>query len=273
LKEPIYLREDINCLIEYEKAVFTQKTKLTKEQLKKLKAVIVVGNDGAQFTDEQLKVNTFLKYNGVSVTFFYSPFCEWEAIKKASEGAHIFIYSGHGITLHSKLNNNDLSEGKEGTLYLKGGIIDGQKLVEGLKLHKNALVLFNHACSSAGSSADDIGDIGITEATKRVIDYAKPFVKLKAGCYYANNYHNCIIPILTKFFNGVKIQDIYNHDASQSDKIENRITYPYNKNYEVAVSSQFRYETYSDGSVISAFKSYDIAYVGIPNFTVCDFFK
>jgi hypothetical protein len=273
LIEPIYLREETDCFREYEKAAFTTKTKLTKEQLNKIKVVMVVGNDAAQCTNEQLKVNTFLLANGIKVTFFYSAFCEWEAIKKASEGAHIFIYAGHGITLPSQLDNNTLSEGKEGTLFLKEGIIDGQKLVEGLRLHKNALVLFNHACSSAGSSADDNGDIGITEATRRVVDYAKPFVKLNVGSYYANNRCDYLIPMLTKFFYGVKIQDIYNHDASEFDKIENRKLHPYNNNYEVAVSGQFSYQKYSDGSVIKAFKTYDAAYVGVPNFTVNDFFK
>jgi hypothetical protein len=48
-------------------------------------------------------------------------------------------------------------------------------------LHKNALVLFSHACESAGSSALDTKDIGVNEATKRVEDYAKPFVKLGAA--------------------------------------------------------------------------------------------
>ena len=234
---------------------------------------MVVGKNAEVFTIEQNKVCAYLLKIGINVNFFSSNNCRWEDVKKASEGAHIFIYAGHGITLPSQLDNNTLSEGKEGTLYLKEGIIDGKKLVEGLRLHKNALVLFNHACSIAGSSANDNEDIGITEATRRVVDYAKPFVKLNVGSYYANNRCDYLIPMLTKFFYGVKIQDIYNHDASEIEKIENRKLHPYNNNYEVAVSGQFSYEKYSDGSVIKKSKTYDVAYVGIPNFTVNDFFK
>jgi hypothetical protein len=67
---------------------------------------------------------------------------KWKDIVKESEGAHIFIYAGHGSA--SVLCLTDVTS-------LGGSTI----ILAELKLHKNALVVFNHACESAGSSATD----------------------------------------------------------------------------------------------------------------------
>lgn len=266
-------KRDTSGNYEYWKTALKNDIKLSVDTLRMIKAVIVVGNDGDDFIKEEKAVANFLKELGVSVVELYTPNCKWADVKMASENANIFIYAGHGITY---------GEEKQGTLYLNEGIIEGPSLVEGLKLHKNALVLFNHACSSAGSSAADDKDIGINEATKRVEDYAKPFVKLGAACYYANNYNDYIIPLLTNFFNGEKIKDIYNKNANTWTKVENRKTYGFNKKYELAVASKpgegtFTRTSYVNGKkkteTLKSFKSYDVAYVGIPTFTVYDMFK
>ena len=268
------LVEDVALIEEYKKKAFKENSKLSINKFKMIKAVIIVGNDATQFIYEQRQVASYLKNIGIAVVELYTPNCKWEDVKKASNGAHILIYAGHGITMGKEKE-------KQGTLYLNEGIIEGEQLVDGLKLNKNALVLFNHACSSAGSSAADDYDIGIEEATRRVEDYAKPFIKLNAGCYYANNYFTYLIPMLTKFFSGVTIKDIYNNDASTWTKIENRKIYSFNKKYEVAVASQISgYVTQtttingvSKTKQVNIGKSYDNAYVGIPEFTVNDFFK
>ena len=268
------LVEDVVLIEEYRKKAFKENAKLSINKFKMIKAVIIVGNDATQFIYEQRQVASYLKNLGIAVVELYTPNCKWEDVKKASNGAHILIYAGHGITIGKEKE-------KQGTLYLNEGIIEGEQLVNGLKLNKNALVLFNHACSSAGSSGFDDYDIGIEEATRRVEDYAKPFIKLNAGCYYANNYYNYLIPMLTKFFSGVTIKDIYNNDASTWTKIENRKIYSFNKKYEVAVASQIcgyvsqitTINGFSVTELVNPGKSYDIAYVGIPEFTVNDFFK
>lgn len=253
VESKIKVKKEITYVNHFNTVKESKKVKLPSSTRRMIKAVIVVGNDGKEFINEEKEVANFLKALGVKVVELYTPNCKWEDVKKASKGAHIFIYAGHGTT--------DGAD-KQGTLYLNEGIIEGPNLVEGLKLHKNAFVLFNHACESAGTSADDTKDIGIALATKRVEDYAKPFVKLNVGCYYANNYYDYIIPVLIKFFNGVKIKDIYNHDASQWTTIETRKTYGYNKKYEISVAS-----------CKEPIKRYSVAYVGIPTFTVHDLFK
>lgn len=264
--------EDVALMEEYEKKAFKENSKLSINKFKMIKAVMIVGKDAKEFIEEQRKVASYLKNLGIDVVEFYTPNCKWEDVKKGSNGAHIFIYAGHGTTIGKE---------KQGTLYLNEGIIEGEQLVDGLKLNKNALVLFNHACYSAGSSASDINDIGIEEATTRVEDYAKPFIKLNAGCYYANNYNDYLIPMLTKFFNGVTIKDIYNNDASTWTKIQTRKIYSFNQNYEVAVASSSVGERtqittingISKTKKVMVGKSYDVSYVGITEFTVNDFFK
>lgn len=273
IKEKRFVEDGV-LIEEYKKKSFKENSKLSINKFKMIKAVIIVGNDAKQYIEEQRQVASYLKNLGIAVVELYTPNCKWEDVKKASNGAHILIYAGHGGTIGKEKE-------KQGVLYLNEGIIEGEQLVNGLKLNKNALVLFNHACSSAGSKASDDYDIGIEEATRRVEDYAKPFIKLNAGGYYANNYINCLIPMLTKFFSGVTIKDIYNNDASTWTKIENRKIYSFNKKYEVAVASQISgyvtQTTTSNGvrktKQVNLGKSYDIAYVGIPEFTVNDFFK
>ncbi len=254
---------------------------LNREILKKIKAVIVVGKDefdgNKDFIKEQKEVAVFLKDLGVEVKEFYYPNSKWADITKASVDAHIFIYSGHGYTM----GEPDV----QGSIYINDGIIEGPQLSEGLKLHTNALVIFNHACHSAGSSADDVKDIGIQVATQRVEDYAEPFMKLNAGCYYANNYNRSVIPFITDFFNGIPVNKIYRKYANKWDKVELVKKHKTNPLYETGISSRMPtgngyttlYTMNSNGKVIEEkikeHKSYDVAYVGLPNYIIKDMLK
>lgn len=283
LKEPepitnVEVEEESTDLYNYSSS---SKVNLSKAILKKLKAIIVVGadefNGNKEFIKEQKEVAVYLKNLGVEVKEFYYPNSKWADIKKGTEGANIFIYSGHGITV----GETDL----QGTIYINEGIIEGPELTMGLKLHKNALVIFNHACYSAGASIDDKKDIGIKLATQRVEDYAEPFINLNAGCYYANNYSGCVQPFLTDFFNGMPVSKIYKKYANQWNKVELIKKHKTNPSYETGISGRKPegngyttiYTMNADGKLveekIKEFKSYDIAYVGLPNYSIKDIFK
>jgi len=262
---------------EYYKKHLNAVIHLSNDSLKKIKAVIVVGADESgniKFIEEQSAVAAFLKKWGVNVIELYYPNAKWNDVKAASEGANIFIYSGHGAVL---------GEAKQGILYLNEGIIYGQEILEGLKLHRNALVIFNHACSSAGSSAGDKGDIGINEATRRVEDYAKVFIPLKIGCYYANNYYESVIPFLISFLNGMAVNKIYKMAIEENLTIALTKPHKLDSRYETSVAvtklAGIRYLISTDSkgnevlSKLPAQRRYSVAYVGLPNFTVKDFFK
>ena len=253
---------------------------ITSDSLKQLKAIIIVGPVGKEWDknsiEKQKKNAKYLRSLGVQVFEFYPPNDKWESIVKASEGAHILIYSGHGS---NQGINYDV-----GGLCLTKDIYHAQDILDQFKLHKNALILFNSVCGAAGSSASDNGDIGKNEAIKRVSEYAYPFYKLNAGAYYANNYEDCLIPFLESFFKHKNIKAIYKTQASLWQKIEEYRNYPYDPQFEVAVASKAgtneivsRYVSTNNGAwkeeKIKDFKSYDVAYVGKPNYNVIELFK
>lgn len=252
---------------------------LSKDSLRKLKAIIIVGHVGGwwqeMFLAEQKKNAKYLRSIGIQVVEFYSPRDKWKDIIKASEGANILIYSGHG--------SNQGINYEFGGLCLADGIYGAQDILTSLKLHKNAIVIFNSACNSAGTSAGDNGDIGVNEALKRVSEYAYPFIKLGSACYFANNNTDCVIPFFEMFFTRKKVNDIYRKELSFDEKVVAKKSYSYDQNYVISVSSYPGTNKMEDcisyvnnvkhvTKVLDG-KKYSLAYVAKPNFTVVDLFK
>lgn len=252
---------------------------ISKSKLNQIKAVFVVGpveEMTKAYIQKAEKVAVYLRKLGANVYTFYTPHDKWEDIVKASNSAHIFYYTGHGTTCGEN--------GKPGGLCLSNDVFIYSKTIsQSLKLHKNALVIFNSACLSAGRSADDEKDIGVKEAFRRVSDYSQPFLKLGAGAYYANNYDDAIVPFLESFFSGVNMKNNYVKHLIYDSKLETINKNPYFNYYQVGISS---WE--SDGTsthliwvengvkkekIIPPIKSYDIAFAGNPNLTYMDWFR
>jgi hypothetical protein len=245
---------------------------LSKDSLKRLKAIIIVGpveEDTKQFIDEQKKHAAYLRNLGVQVLEFYHPKAKQKDIVAASKGANIVIYAGHGMVSLFCLTN---------------GLVNSEDLLKEMNLQKNALVIFNHACESAGSSGPDMNDIGQSVAVNRVTEYAKPFVQSNVAAYYANNYNDNLISFFISLFERKKLKDIYTDEATKRSKLEYRNVYSYNPNYEIGLASSrptnqmITYNWYTNGKItktqkVKDFKSYDVAYVGKPNFTVIDLFR
>ena len=252
---------------------------MSRDSLSRIKAVLVVGyceDLTKQKIDEAKEIASYLQSLGVHVSEFYPPNDKWQHIVRASVDANIFLYSGHGTTMGE--------QGKVGGLCLsKEVFISSDSIYKELKLHKNALVLFQSVCYAAGSSASDNSDIGAKVALQRVSDYAHPFVKLGVAGYYANDYLNTSKQFLKEFLNKKNIEQIYVAATSSYCQIQLTKKYIYNTNFEVSVASPknisgFATRTsYVNGKPkiekIPVFKEYEVAYVGIPTFTVLDFFK
>ena len=246
-------------------------TLISRDSLKKLKAIIIVGpveEDTKEFIEEQKVTALYLKSLGVQVFEFYHPNAKWADIAKASVGANILVYAGHGSVSVFCVTNQ---------------IVESEKIISDLKLHKNALVILNHACESAGASAADMKEITQIEALRRVGDYAKTFVSTNGGAYYANNYDYSVVPFLESFFKRQNIKTIYTKAASEWTKIEVFKKYKYDSNFDIGIASKEASDDYyictitenekSRTKKIKAFKSYEVAYVGKPNYTVNDLFK
>lgn len=251
-----------------------------KIDFKKIKAVIVLGPVDKKYDADKkadrLRVAAYLKEKGVKVSEFYPPNDDWEQIKKACLGAHIFIYSGHGS--YEGINY------PSGGLCLTKTIYGAAKIMSDLQLHKNALIIFNSACNSAGSSAFDYDGITKKEAVKRVEEYAYPFYKLKAGAYYANNYDNSVLPFLKAFFLKENAKSIYMRQASVWQKVETFSRYSYDPLYITsvageAVSTVNKIPKFKSESVIKSQnkkevrKDYNAAFVGKSDFAINDFFN
>ena len=251
---------------------------LSRDSLSRIKAILVVGpveESTSAFIEETEEIASYLRGLGVQVKVFYDPAAKWNDIVRESAGAHIFFYSGHG----SKMG----VQGKAGGLCLSdGGMVSSATIIRDLTLHKNALVLFAKVCMGAGSSAGDDSDIGVAEAVERVSNYALPFVRIGAAGYYANNYYHSMLPFLRGFFNKKNLKQVYSETASRYSHIETFEKFSYSPRLEVSVASCDHEgfstrTTYTNGvkrvEQVPLFKNYDVAYVGIPGFTVLDFFR
>ena len=127
------------------------------------KVVIVVGATEGTTASYRADADTIateaLKYTP-NVIKLYSPNATYAMVKAAAQGASIFVYLGHGYgypspyrpilspTVHDGMGLNEI-----------GGVDDNDKKYYGesliasdIRFAKNAVVLLNHLCYSAGSS-------------------------------------------------------------------------------------------------------------------------
>ena len=235
-----------------------------------LKAVLIVGPQEDN-TNEAIKkvrkISHLLWKNGIDVHEFYGELADWDKICRAADDASFFLYCGHGMT-----NGGD---GKSGGLCVTT-FVSASEIIEDLKLRKGAIVLFKSVCRGAGSSADDNGDIGITEAKTRVTNYSKPFFDIGAGCYFANNYDGGCLGFLENFFAGKNLEECF--ISARSFWADEEISEPYQHNsiHNIAIASRPG-EGYSMRTTtvngkkkkehIKNSKGYPIAYVGNPKYT------
>ncbi len=231
----------------------------------KLKAVLIVGPQEDATRESISGMNSiadFLKSKGVEVLCFYDQNSDWEKIKKAAEGASIFIYDGHG----SEKCGFTLSES-----------VSNEEIISGLKLKKGAMVLFQSVCYGAGSTAGDNVDIGLKEAEKRITNYAKSFIVKGAACYFAVNTNNGVLNFLTDFYKGKSVQECFETSTANFFKIEKNQKSSLGDNLNIAVASfdmggTATRTTYINGvkkvEKVPSVKAYNVAYISSPDFNL-----
>jgi hypothetical protein len=229
------------------------------------KAILIVGpqQDGtSEAISEMNRIADFLKSKGVEVLSFYDKNSDWEKIKKAAEGASILIYAGHG----SEKCGLHLSKS-----------VSNEEIVSGLKLKKNAMVLFQSVCYGAGSTAGDNVDIGLKEAEKRVTNYARAFIEKGAGCYFAINSDGGVLEFLTDFYKGKSVQECFENSTEFFYKMEKNQKSLLGDNLNIAIASSdtsgtATRTTYINGvkkvEKVPVVKGYDIAYISSPDFSL-----
>ena len=145
---------------------------------------------------------TELQANGVTVHKFYAPNNDWNQIKAAAAGAHFLMYRGHGVYYPGT------SPWTVGGFALSGGIKSSGDIRNDLALAQDAIVML-YGCFTAGSSSLDGGDIGITEARRRVAQYSDPFFDVGAAGYYANWFGSAFQMYVRYLFQGQTLGQAY----------------------------------------------------------------
>src|SRR6185503_19294130 len=175
------------------------------------KVVIVVGaveaNTARDRADADVIYAEAIKYTP-NVIRIYSPNATWAKVNAAAQGASIFIYLGHGYgfpspyrpvlspTVHDGMGLNEI-----------GGISDSDKKYYGesliasdIRLAKNAVVLINHACYSAGSSEAGHPEPTIPVARQRVDNFAAGWIKAGARMVMADSWTSGVTSMIKSIF-------------------------------------------------------------------------
>lgn len=239
-----------------------------------LVAVLVVGHvedSTDDFIGEMDRVANFFKHHGVKVHKFYDKEAKWKLIARVARECNFFVYSGHGASVEKN--------------YLPGMIcidtmVSSEELMKKLVFNKKPIVINKSVCFGAGSSASDTKDIGIAEARRRVLGYARVYHDIGASAYYAINYKGGTVGFLKHFFNGLTLRDAVLKNIQYGCKIETDTSHPVINGYSYSIMSYksngiCTTTTYFDDNrkvvkQLPCFKEYSIAYVGPPNLKLAD---
>jgi hypothetical protein len=175
------------------------------------KVVIVVGATEGTTASYRADADTIaaeaLKYTP-NVIKLYSPNATWAQVKAAAQGASIFVYLGHGYGYPSpyrKVLSPDVQDGLG--VNAIGGVDDNDKKYYGedvvardLRFAKDAIVLLNHLCYSAGSSESGDPEPTVSVARERVDNYASGFIKAGARTVIAQSWTSGVIYAIRSIF-------------------------------------------------------------------------
>jgi hypothetical protein len=112
---------------------------------------------------------------------------------------------------------------------------------------------------------------------KRVSDYAAPFFKIGASAYYANNFRGGCYSFLENFLAGMALKEAFKLSADTWTTIEFEESYEQDKSKNFGIAStkaggMSTRTTYTNGvkkvTQVPTPKEYEIAYIGMPSFTV-----
>jgi len=225
-------------------------------QQDKPEAVCIVGSAvGEAYETRTEEIALLLESRNFKVHRFYNPNNDWESIKKAAVNCTFFVYSGHGTTAGL--------DGGFGGMVIEN-FVPAWQIKDELVFKKQPVVVYLNACGSAGSSADDVGDIGAVEAQKRIVGTATPFLLVGAKGFYANNYFGGSEMFIKNMLDGMNINDAFLKTSYSFLKmIKNQPIQDKRLSsiYTIAFTTDKTYDKTKKKK-----RGYDIAYVGIPTF-------
>jgi len=239
--------------------IYTQTLPLSNQKT----ALLILGNDAQPHARGHLEeIAKMFQKNGVYVYKFYFPNAKWNDIKSKANSCSFFIYTGHGV-------ENGGLDGEFGGLYINEFVM-ASDIVKDLKFQNKPLIIYLNACGSHGTSQDDPDDIGIHEASNRVMDTALPFFISGAGGYFATSGSLTGFfqtGILLDFLNGTTLtncfktyvgdwQDIVKHKVITSENALNKCF------IGISSSGEGRDVVYEDNKTIITESNPKIRYYG-----------
>jgi hypothetical protein len=162
------------------------------------KVVIIVGATHGATSTYRDRANAAyaeaIKYTP-NVVKVYSPNATWSKVKAATAGASIVIYMGHGNGWPSPYTYDPEYTTKNGFgLNETAGNGDynnkyyGEPYIEQLDLAPDALIMLHHLCYAAGNSEPGHADPSLSDAKKRVDNYASAFLRAGAAAVLADGH-------------------------------------------------------------------------------------
>ena len=175
------------------------------------KVVIVVGATEGTTASYRADADTIaaeaLKYTP-NVVKLYSPNATWSMVKAAAQDASIFVYLGHGYGYPSPYRavlSPDVQDGMG--LNQTAGVSDSDKKYYGedliardIRFAKDAIVLLNHLCYSAGSSESGDPEPTLGVARERVDNFASGFIKAGARTVIAQSWTSGVTYMIRSIF-------------------------------------------------------------------------
>ena len=244
------------------------------------KAVIINSYDGSISATSMTQLKDLFHENGYSVVILDGDDAEWENVKRHSQNASIFVYSGHGSS-HGYSNIGGLCLPTSKNTW-HSEVISSYDFEKEITLAPGAIVFFKSVCNGAGSSAGDKKDIGLNEAVRRVSAYSQPFLNMGASAYFASNYDNMPL-VFSNLFSGETIEGTFIKLMGYHTELERIGPHALDSESSVGIASNYTpgsVSTYtstitnSDGSVevkqkvFESFRGYDWAFAGDPSFTL-----
>ena len=158
-----------------------------------IKVVIVVGpveSMTAKYRADANQLAATAQSYGATVVKIYSPNATWFKVKKAAQGANVFIYLGHGngspspypyspATKNGVGLNRLAAHGNSNVKYY------GSSYIKLIHLAPNAVVILNHLCYSAGNSEPGRAKPSPSVARQRIDNYVSSFLKTGARAVFA----------------------------------------------------------------------------------------
>lgn len=160
------------------------------------KVVVVVGPVGGStstYITRAKRIAAQARSYGASVTEIYSPNATWTRVRRAAQGANLFVYLGHGNGWPSpygpfqRLTKDGLGLNRSGGAGHHNVKYYGEYYVARyLRLAPNAVVILNHLCYASGNSEPGRALPSRSVARQRVDNYGAGFLRTGAKAVFAD---------------------------------------------------------------------------------------